>query len=90
MVQAKHLRAELDRRYHYLVTVTLRKRHSNYPIDTLKEYLSRELYSLPKSEIQFVEKEIKTFLTEHEVLIKEKEKKRMTLERSYLSRIRKK
>ncbi len=90
MIQSKHLRAELDRRYHYHVTVTRRKRHSNYPIDILKQYLSREVYSLPRSEIQFVEKEIETFLNEHEVLIQDREKKTMTLERSYLSRIRKK
>jgi hypothetical protein len=73
-IELKHLRSELNCRYHYIVTIKCEKHHSNCKMDVLKGYLSCQLYRLPKSETDFVKKELKQFLKEHEVYIKEEEK----------------
>jgi hypothetical protein len=74
-IELKHLRSELNCRYHYIVTIKRERHHSNHSMKILKGYLSCELYRLPKSEIDFVKKELEQFLKEHEDYIEEEEKK---------------
>ncbi len=89
-IDLKHLRSELNCRYHYIVAINRERRHSNHSMKILKGYLSRELYRLPKSEIDFVEKELQLFLKEHEDYIEEEGKKITRMTRNFQTMTRRK
>jgi hypothetical protein len=71
-----HLKKELQRRYHYLRVTDSEPRYSNYEEKRLKKYLNSDVYTLPKSETQYVKHEICLFLQVHEVVANNKTKEK--------------
>jgi hypothetical protein len=71
-VYNKHLKTELQRRYHYLGVDDREPRYSNFEHTRLMTYLTSEKYTLPKSEISYVKNELSLFLQLHEVYVKNK------------------